>query len=157
MDMTKPLDEDVKELDGSGILCGLVNDCKYLDLFKFWLNAIHMYSGYKTTTGEIKPTVILVGTRKDKMEGTDKEKEDIKDEYFKNAQMSFERDSPIFKHIHVKTFLVNNLSPTDPDFVEMRKEIQCLAENQEYWGTDKYPVRWIHMEHSLDKLRDDGE
>ncbi|KAH3864066.1 hypothetical protein DPMN_027079 [Dreissena polymorpha] len=67
------------------------------------------------------------------MEGTDKEKEDIKDEYFKNALMSFDRDSPIFKYIHAKTFLVNNLSPTDPDFVEMRKEIKCFAENQEYW------------------------
>ncbi|XP_052245124.1 uncharacterized protein LOC127854166 isoform X2 [Dreissena polymorpha] len=157
MDMTKPLDEDLKELDGSGIWCGLVNDCTYLNVFKFWLNAIHMCSGYKSTTGEIKPTVILVGTRKDKMEGTDKEKENKKDEYFNKALKSFERDSPIFKHIHKKTFLVSNLSPTDPDFVEMRKEIKCLAEKQEYWGTDKYPVRWIHMEHSLDKLRDDGE
>ncbi|KAH3864067.1 hypothetical protein DPMN_027080 [Dreissena polymorpha] len=35
MDMTKPLDEDVKELDGSGIWCGLVYDCKYLIYLSF--------------------------------------------------------------------------------------------------------------------------
>ncbi|KAH3725727.1 uncharacterized protein LOC127854077 [Dreissena polymorpha] len=157
MDMTKPLDEDVKELGGSGIWCGLVSDCTYLDVFKFWLNAIHMYSGYKSTTGEIKRTVILVGTRKDKMVGNDKEKENIKEEYFNKALMSFESDSPIFEHIYEKKFLVNNLSPTDPEFGELRKEIKFLAEKQEYWGTDKYPVRWIHLEHSLDKMRDEGQ
>ncbi|KAH3725644.1 hypothetical protein DPMN_051493 [Dreissena polymorpha] len=99
MDMTKHLNEHVKESDGSGIWCGLVNDCTYLDVFKFWLNAIHMYSGYKTTTGKIKPNVILVGTRKDQMAGNDQDKEHTMNRYLYKAILSFERDSPVLDHI----------------------------------------------------------
>ncbi|KAH3864075.1 uncharacterized protein LOC127866740 [Dreissena polymorpha] len=157
MDMTKSLHDKVEEFDGSGIWCGLVNECKYLDLFKFWLNAIHMYSGYKSTTGEIKHTVILVGTRKDQMAGNDQDKENTKNKYFNDALLSFERDSPVLYHIHEKIFLVNNLSPTDSDFAELREEIKRLSENQDYWGKDRYPLRWIHMEQSLDKMRDEGQ
>ncbi|KAH3725646.1 hypothetical protein DPMN_051495 [Dreissena polymorpha] len=54
-------------------------------------------------------------------------------------------------------FLVNNLSPTDPDFAELREEIKRVSENQDYWGKDKYPLRWIHLEQSLDKIRDEGQ
>ncbi|KAH3725625.1 hypothetical protein DPMN_051473 [Dreissena polymorpha] len=157
MDMTKGLHDKVKELDGSGIWCGLVDECTFLDIFKFWLNAIHMYSGYKSTTGEIKHTVILVGTRKDQMAGNDQDKENTKNRYFYEALLSFERNSPVLNHIYKKMFLVNNLSPTDPAFAELREEIKRLSENQDYWGKDKYPFRWIHMEQSLDKMRDEGQ
>ncbi|KAH3695990.1 uncharacterized protein LOC127862252 [Dreissena polymorpha] len=155
MDMTKDLDEYVKEEERSGTWCGLVKDCTYLVVFKFWLNAIHMYSGYRSMAGEIKPTVILVGTRKDKMLGTDEEKDTRCDKYFERALGSF-KGSPILKHIYHRKFLVNNKSPTDNVFDEIRNEILHLAEKQDYWG-ENYPVRWIQMEQSLDKMRDKGK
>ncbi|KAH3864025.1 hypothetical protein DPMN_027037 [Dreissena polymorpha] len=155
MDMTKDLNESVKEGERSGIWCGLDNDSTYLDVFKFWLNAIHMYSGYRSMTSEIHPTVILVGTRKDEMTGTDEKKEEQNDKYFDRALRSFE-GSPILKHIYHIKFLVNNLSPADPVFDKIRRHIQTLAEKQYYWG-ERYPIRWIMMEQSLDKLRDTGK
>ncbi|KAH3798364.1 hypothetical protein DPMN_151963 [Dreissena polymorpha] len=155
MDMTKSLDEPVNEDEISGHWCGLMKDCTYLDVFKFWLNSIHMNSGYKSMTGAICPTVILVGTRKDEMSGNDKEKEIQKDNYFDKALGSFERSS-VLHHIHSKKFLVNNLSREDRVFHEIRREIKLLAEKQDYWG-EKCPVQWIQMEQSVDKLRDKGE
>ncbi|KAH3689069.1 uncharacterized protein LOC127864138 [Dreissena polymorpha] len=155
MDMTKKLNECIKEDETSGIWCGLSEECTYLDVFKFWLNAIHMYSGYKSMTGRITPTVILVGTHKDKMEGSDEEKETKKDKFFDKALQAFAR-TKILKHIHRKKYLVNNLTSEDPVFKQIRKEIRRLAEKQEFWN-ENYPVRWIQMEQSLDKLRDSGK
>ncbi|KAH3798107.1 uncharacterized protein LOC127839298 [Dreissena polymorpha] len=155
MDMTKSLHEYVKEDDKSGTWCGLMQDCTYLEVFKFWLNAIHMYSGYKSMAGTISPTVILVGTRKDEMAGNDEEKEIQKDNYFDEALKPF-KGSSILQHIYYKKFLVNNLSQEDPIFQEIRREIKLLAEKQDYWG-EKFPVKFIQMEQSLDKLRDKGK
>ncbi|XP_052263560.1 uncharacterized protein LOC127866791 isoform X2 [Dreissena polymorpha] len=152
MDMTKKLDDCIEEDETSGIWCGLSEKCTYLDVFKFWLNAIHMYSGYRSMTGNIKPTVILVGTHKDKMKGSDEEKDVKKDKYFEKALKAFARTT-ILRHIHKKKYLVNNLTSDDPVFKQIRKEIRRLAEKQEFWN-EKYPVRWIQMEQSLDKLRD---
>ncbi|XP_052217289.1 uncharacterized protein LOC127835073 [Dreissena polymorpha] len=157
MDLTKSLDDPVREGDKAcGILCGLMKDCTYLDVFKFWLNAIHMYSGDGSSVGKLQPSIILVGTRKDEMTGTNDEKEIKNDLYFEKAlQRAFVKGSPILKHIHPRKFLVNNLSPADPVFNQLKTEILCLAENQEYWGK-KRPIRWILLEQSLDKLRDEG-
>ncbi|XP_052272530.1 uncharacterized protein LOC127873024 isoform X2 [Dreissena polymorpha] len=154
MDMTRSLEDVVSKSDGIGIWCGLVDSCTYLDIFKFWLNAIHMNSDYQSGERTIKPTVILVGTRKDKMKGSAEEKYQNMKLYFDNALCSFDKHSPIFNHICKKRFLVNNLSPKDSAFAELRKEIISLAAKQDYWD-EEYPVRWIHMERKLDKMRDE--
>ncbi|KAH3690488.1 hypothetical protein DPMN_191432 [Dreissena polymorpha] len=152
MDMTKCLEDVVSKSDGIGIWCGLVDDCTYLDIFKFWLNAIHMNSDYQSGKRTIKPTVILVGTRKDKMKGSAEEIEKKMNMYFDDALCSFDNNSPIFEHIYRSRFLVNNLSPNDSSFGELQKEIISLAAQQDYWD-EEYPVRWIHMEQTLDKMR----
>ncbi|KAH3723528.1 uncharacterized protein LOC127853294 [Dreissena polymorpha] len=153
MDMTRSLKDIVSKSDGIGIWCGLVDSCTYLDIFKFWLNAIHMNSDYQSGERTIKPNVILVGTRKDKMKGSAEEKEENMNLYFDNALCSFDKHSPIFNHIYKNRFLVNNLCPEDSAFAELRKEIISLATKQDYWD-EEYPVRWIHMEQTLDKMRD---
>ncbi|KAH3753197.1 hypothetical protein DPMN_187831 [Dreissena polymorpha] len=153
MDMTRSLKDIVSKSDGIGIWCGLVDSCTYLDIFKFWLNAIHMNSDNQSGERTIKPNVILVGTRKDKMKGSAEEKEENMNLYFDNALCSFDKHSPIFNHIYKNRFLVNNLSPEDSAFAELRKEIISLAAKQDYWD-EEYPVRWIHMEQTLDKMRD---
>ncbi|KAH3780726.1 hypothetical protein DPMN_158547 [Dreissena polymorpha] len=154
MDMTRSLKDVVSKSDAIGICCGLVDSCTYLDIFKFWLNSIHMHSDYQSGERTIKPTVILVGTRKDEMQGSAEEKEKNMNLYFDNALCSFDKHSPIFNHIYKNRFLVNNLSPEDTAFAELRKEIISLAAKQDYWGKE-YPVRWIHMEQTLDKMRDE--
>ncbi|KAH3853806.1 hypothetical protein DPMN_096341 [Dreissena polymorpha] len=154
MDMTRSLKDVLSKSDGIGICCGLVDSCTYLDVFKFWLNAIHMNSDYQSGERTIQPTVILVGTRKDEMKGSAEEKEKNMNLYFDNALCSFDKNSPIFNHIYKNRFLVNNLSPKDSAFAELRKEIISLAAKQDYWDKE-YPVRWIHMEQTLDKMRDE--
>ncbi|XP_052249565.1 uncharacterized protein LOC127857188 [Dreissena polymorpha] len=152
MDMTKSLEDVVSKSDGIGIWCGLVDECTYLDIFKFWLNSIHMNSDYQAGKRTIKPTIILVGTRKDKMKGSAEEIEKNMNLYFDDALCSFDENSPVFEHIYSNRFLVNNLSPNDPAFGELQKEIISLAAKQDYWD-EEYPVRWIHMEQTLDKMR----
>ncbi|KAH3872978.1 uncharacterized protein LOC127868905 isoform X3 [Dreissena polymorpha] len=154
MDMTKSLDDPVKEDDeASGIW--LMKDCTYLDVFKFWLNAIHMYSGHQSSVGNLMPSIILVGTRKDEMTGKHDEKEMKTDMYFEEAlRRAFAEGSPILQHIHPRKFLVNNLSHGDPVFNQLRKEILRLAQKQKYWG-EKSPLRWIPLEQTLDTLRDE--
>ncbi|KAH3863896.1 uncharacterized protein LOC127866672 [Dreissena polymorpha] len=156
MDMTKGLDDPVKEDDeASGIWCGLMKDCKYLEVFKFWLNAIHMYSGHQSSTEKMKPSIILVGTRKDEMTGNNDEKEMKSDKYFQEAlRRAFGEGSPILQHIHKRKFLVDNLSKGDPVFNQLRMEILGLAQKQDYWG-EKSPLRWIPLEKKLDALRDE--
>ncbi|KAH3728899.1 hypothetical protein DPMN_054862 [Dreissena polymorpha] len=154
MDMTRSLKDVLSKSDGIGICCGLVDSCTYLDVFKFWLNAIHMNSDYQSGKRTIQPTVILVGTRKDEMKGSAEEKEKSMNLYFDIALCSFDRHSPILNHIYKNRFLVNNLSPKDSAFAELRKEIISLAAKQDYWN-EEYPVRWIYMEHTLDKMRDE--
>ncbi|KAH3847039.1 hypothetical protein DPMN_089351 [Dreissena polymorpha] len=88
------------------------------------------------------------------MAGNDEDKEIQKDNYFDEAQRSFERSS-ILHHIHSKKFLVNNVRIEDPVFHDIRREIKLLAEKQDYW-CEKYPVKWIQMEQSFDKLRHKG-
>ncbi|KAH3798366.1 hypothetical protein DPMN_151965 [Dreissena polymorpha] len=153
MDMTKSLDEFIQEDTLRGSLCGLMQGCTYLDVFKFWLNSIRIYSGYDSMEGRISPTIILVGTHKDKMHGDDKEIQ--KDKYFERALKSLKSTS-ILHHIYRRKFLVNNLSPDDSVFHELQREIELLAEEQDYWG-DKYPFKCIQMEQFLDKMRDKGE
>ncbi|WAQ95845.1 PATS1-like protein [Mya arenaria] len=153
MNMTKSLDTDVAE---SASLSGLLHKhFTCLDSFKFWLNSIHMYSSIHDQEYEVHPTVILVGTHKDKMKCSEEDKEDKMNEFFDKALESF-IDTPILKHIHEKKFLVNNLQDRDPVFNELRAEVKMLAEKQHYWN-EKSPVSFIELEKSFDTMREEGK
>ncbi|XP_052801366.1 uncharacterized protein LOC128232066 [Mya arenaria] len=153
MDMTKQLSDLVEESES---LAGLVHE-KFtcLDAFKFWLNSIHMYSSIHDQEHEDKPTVILIGTHKDEMSGTDEEKEEYMNAFFNDALKPF-IDSNILKHVHDRKFLVNNLDAKDPVFDEIRNEVKKVAEVQPYWN-EKHPLKWIQLEKTFEQMRGDGK
>ncbi|XP_060587931.1 uncharacterized protein LOC132743428 [Ruditapes philippinarum] len=152
MDISTPLNDVVKETSDFPLSGFIPKDFTCLEAFKFWLNSIHMYS--TQFEAEIKPSVILVGTKKDKLNGTEEEKEVQKEEYFNEALKSL-IDSPALKHVHPKKFLINNLD-THEDFRKIREEVVMLAQKQRYWGEWR-PARWITLERSFLGLKSEGK
>ncbi|XP_052774866.1 uncharacterized protein LOC128213275 isoform X2 [Mya arenaria] len=153
MDMTKELDDVVEE---SKSVAGLVHEhFTSLDIFKFWLNSINMYSSIRDQEQECKPTVILIGTRRDQMKGSEEHKEDKMHAFFNKALSHFP-DSSILKHVHFKKFLVNNQDTKHPVFDEIRNEVKKLAEVQPYWN-EKYPLKWIQLEKTFEQMREQGK
>ena len=122
-----------------------------LDAFKFWLNSVHTYSA---KYGKETPTVILVGTHIDKVEGNAEEKQQRGEEYFDEALKSF-MNSPVLQHIHAKKFFIDNTNP-DEDFSSLRKEILYLAKNHRSWN-QVVPARWILLERALEQVKLEGK
>ncbi|XP_052765170.1 uncharacterized protein LOC128206624 [Mya arenaria] len=151
MDMTKDLDSRVEESDNFSGLMHKGFTC--LDAFKFWLNSIHLYSSMQDQ-GEVEPTVILVGTRKDEMNCKDDEKEQRKDELFEKALESFKETPAILAHIHDRKFLINNRDSNSEDIQKLQTEIKRLTEKQTSWE-ETIPAKWIQIEQALNKMRDD--
>ncbi|XP_052819887.1 uncharacterized protein LOC128245701 [Mya arenaria] len=153
MNMTKKLEDLVEESES---LAGLVHEeFTCLDAFKFWLNSIHMYSSIHDQEHEDKPTVILIGTHKDQMKGTDGEKEEHMNALFNEALRPF-IGTNVLKHVHDRKFLVNNLDAKDPVFDEIRNEVKKVAEVQPYWN-EKHPLKWIQLEKTFEQMRGDGK
>ena len=152
MDISNPLTSIVKEESDFPLSGFIPKDFTCLEAFKFWLNSIHMYSTQRET--DVKPSVILVGTKKDKLEGTDEDKEKQKDDYFDEALKSLS-GSPALKHVHRKKFLINNLDDNE-DFGKIRKEVECLAKQQRYWGEVR-PAKWISLERKFLGLKSEGK
>lgn len=149
MDISRDLDDEI-------------TDCRFIrnvqgrftcrDAFKFWLNSIHMYTSWHTEDKkDIKATVILVGTHKDKLENmTEEEKEQRKDEFFDDALTPFENSDAILAHVHDKKFLVNNMDQESPVFEEIKRTVEKIASEQYYWN-EKVPARWIELEKRLEE------
>jgi len=156
MDMTMDLDSPIGD---SAPQSGLDNkDYTCLEAFKFWINSIYMYSSLHDQETEIKPTIILVGTHKDKMNpdwSEDERKEEMA-KFFNEALDLFLENKKINKHISEKKFLINNLDQNDPEYENIRTEVKRLAEKQSYWNK-KHPVKWIQLEKEFDKARASGK
>jgi len=156
MDVTRRLESPINE---SASQSGIIHkDFTCLDAFKFWINSIHMYSQIYDQETEIKPTIILIGTHKDKMNPdlTEKAKRSEMIEFFNEALLPFRDNEEILKHINEKKFLINNCDKNDPEYEDVRKEVRRLAEGQSYW-TEKHPVKYIQLEKEFDKVRASGK
>ena len=150
MDITLPLGTRLSDSSTQSCFTHFHREATYLDAFKFWLNSVHTYS---TKYGEKMPTVILVGTHIDKVEGTMKEKLQKGENYFDEALKAF-IDSPVLQHVHPKKFFVDNTNQEE-DFSSIRKEILELARQHKSWN-QVVPARWLLLERSLEQLRSDG-
>jgi len=127
-----------------------------VDSFKFWINSIHMYSSMYNVGTELKPTIILVGTHKDKLSGTDDEKTEYMARFFNKALESFQDNINILNRICPKKFLINNLDAEDPEYANIREEVRNLAEQQCYWN-EKQPVKFVQLEKAFDEVRKTGK
>lgn len=152
MDISKPLDSKVENPPA-----GIIHEpftCK--EVFKFWLNSIHMYSSLDSR--DTKHTVVLVGTHKDKLNEfgllEEDEKEEFKDKYFDNALKAFAEIPAILKHIYPRKFLINNLDRKSSIFNEIQQTVVELASQQFYWN-ELMPARWIELERALDLLKEE--
>jgi len=127
-----------------------------MDVFKFWINSIHMYSTLYDTDKEIKPTIILVGTHKDQINAAEDEKHEYMARYFNKALEPFLANQEIMKRINQKKFLVNNLNASDPEYDHIRKEVKRLAEEQSFWN-EKQPLKFVQLETAFDEVRRKGK
>ena len=151
MDISIPLESKLSDSGTQSHFTHFHVGATYLDAFKFWLNSVHTYS---TKYGEKTPTVILVGTHIDQVDGTLKEKLQKGEDYFDEALKSF-INSPVLQHVHPKKFFVNNTNPEE-DFNFLRREILELARQHKSWN-QVVPARWILLERSLEQFRSEGK
>lgn len=154
MDISRPLDSFVKETSDFSMSGFLHKDFTCIEAFKFWLCSIHMYNSKQIHGSDIHPCVILVATHKDKLSGSDVEKERQKEDYFNEALKSL-KDTPVLQHVHRKKFLVNNLDSNEA-FESIREEVLKLAMKHRYWG-ERRPAKWIPLERSLGSLKAEGK
>ena len=152
MDVSKPLETNDADCRTYAGVVGESFTC--LDSFRFWLQSFHMYSSIqdKSTT----ETVILVGTHKDKLVGSDEEKREQMENYFNKALLSFKDTPAVLKHVYKKKFLVNNLEQEGPVFDELKETIEHLAKQQPYWN-ELVPANWIELVNLLDESRQENK
>ncbi|MEW8548233.1 MAG: COR domain-containing protein, partial [Candidatus Thiodiazotropha sp.] len=150
MDVSIPLANKIAEGGSKTLFTYFHKETTCLDAFKFWLNSIHTYSA---KYGEISPTVILVGTHIDKLDGTEEEKLQKGEKYFDDALKSF-INSPALQHVHSRKFFVDNTN-AEEDFDSLRREILDLARTHRSWN-QVVPARWILLERSLEQLKCEG-
>ncbi|XP_060562545.1 uncharacterized protein LOC132722127 [Ruditapes philippinarum] len=140
-DLSKPLSEVVLDTEYP-----METGDKTMEHFiKFWMNSIHSYVGSNDGSN---PPVILVGTHKDKLNGTENEKNQYAEEYFEKIRTLFE-NTPVLNHIHTKDFVVNSTDPDDKEIEELRKEIIHIRKHSKL----KVPARWIALEKELVQIR----
>lgn len=153
MDVSRDLCSLVKEKTDFPLAGFLPKDFTCLEAFKFWLNSIHMYSSQQVHQSEQGPTVFLVGTHKDMLTGSEKDKEKHKEDYFNEALKSF-IETPVLAHVHRKKFLINNLDSQE-DYLAIRKEVLELAKSKKYWEEAR-PAKWIPLEKSFLEFKSEG-
>ncbi|KAL3857502.1 hypothetical protein ACJMK2_012168 [Sinanodonta woodiana] len=117
----------------------------------FWLKSIYTYS--RSAILGIPP-IILVGTHKDRIEGTEFNKRKHAEEYFGrifNAVMQ----KRLERHVKLETFLVDNTTE-DQEVDRLRKYILETASSLPSWG-EMIPARWVEMEQVLEEIRAEGK
>ncbi|XP_053375695.1 uncharacterized protein LOC123535281 [Mercenaria mercenaria] len=116
-------------------------DMKYF--INFWMNSIHSFVG---SEDGLLPKVILVGTHKDKLKGTKREKEIYISKYFEEIREMFDGTS-LSNHIHFDDFAVDNTNAKDTSVKSLRETIIRIGDEQS--ETFEIPLKWIQLEKSL--------
>ncbi|XP_053375849.1 uncharacterized protein LOC123534657 [Mercenaria mercenaria] len=132
------VDEDFPEETGD-------KDMEYF--LHFWMNSIHSFVG---SEDGYKPKVILVGTHKDKVKGTAKDKSQHIEQYFNKIRTSFD-GSKLLNHIHSEDFAVDNSIANDNTVLALRETIITLGDAQS--KTIEIPAKWIQLEKSLNERK----
>ncbi|XP_045173248.2 uncharacterized protein LOC123534863 [Mercenaria mercenaria] len=110
---------------------------------RFWMNSIHSFVG--SEDGSV-PTVILVGTHKDKVKGNLKIKGKSIEKYFNEIRALFD-GTKLLNHIHSENFAVDNLIANDEAVLALRETIISLGDAES--KTIEIPAKWIQLEKSL--------
>ncbi|XP_053375341.1 uncharacterized protein LOC128547256 [Mercenaria mercenaria] len=106
---------------------------------KFWIESIHAFVGPG-------PPVILVGTHKDKIQGT----EEAKQQYFDQIRRIFE-DTDMIDHIRPEDFAVDNHDFYDTEIPNLLQYL--IQKGSELVQTLEIPARWIQLEKALNQHR----
>ena len=107
---------------------------------RFWINSIHSFVGSEDGS---EPTVILVGTHKDKL----KQNVDAKIEaFFDNIRKLFD-GTKLLNHLYADDFAVDNMAEDDKGVAALREAIIEIG-NQKA-KTIEIPAKWIQLERSL--------
>ncbi|XP_060591100.1 probable serine/threonine-protein kinase pats1 [Ruditapes philippinarum] len=107
---------------------------------RFWINSIHSFVG---SEDGVEPTVILVGTHKDKLRGNVDQKIET---FFENIRKLFD-GTKLLKHIYRKDFAVDNTVTDDEGVTALREAV--IEIGREKAKTVEIPAKWIHLEKSL--------
>ncbi|XP_060604849.1 uncharacterized protein LOC132757552 [Ruditapes philippinarum] len=138
-DLTKDLD-------------AIIIDCDFPDRQEkmrnsllFWVNSIQAYVGCDTSRENVKPTIILVGTHKDKLQGDVSLKFQEVFDLFAGTKFSI--------HIHEKPFAVASLDKDDKGIQNLKRTIYELGLKNARHA--KIPANWIPLELAMLRVRDE--
>ena len=139
LDLSKGLHDKVEE-DNTMNLCQNLNLGSITEGYtcpeasKFWMKSIYNTKQRKASLldnqkKQYTPTIILVGTFKDKisdemLNGRTTEKD--KDDYFSEALCLF-MGTPIMDLVHRKTFLISHTDSDEKGFLSIKKEIYDIS------------------------------
>ena len=132
-----------------------------LDAFKFWMNSIYTYTTPRKDQAlkEYKPTIVLVGTFKDKVKKLEKifKEEDLekyKEEYFDDALYSF-AGSEVIELVYEKKYFVSRDDP-DEIFNTLKSDLTSIAKDQPFWD-ELVPLSYIPLERSVEFKKDESK
>ena len=166
LDISRPLSDVVSEDDPiSGAYnktTSMPRGFTCLDAFKFWMNSIYTYTTARAdpTLKEYVPTIVLVGTFKDKVKEMypvqsmqSEFLEQYKNHYFDEALLSL-TGSEVLKFVHKTKFFVSRYDPDDI-FDVLKRDITNIAEKQPFWN-EIIPMRWMPLERSIERRKDEA-
>lgn len=142
-DLSTPLnqaviDEDFPSEQGSKTMAYYI---------QFWMNSIHSFVG--TDDGN-EPVVLLVGTHKDKIPGSDETKNKYIQQYFSDIRELFD-NTCLLNHIYPQDFAVNNQITKDQAVDALRNTVMEIGDNLS--STVEIPAKWIQLEKLLNERK----
>ncbi|XP_035660896.1 uncharacterized protein LOC118405500 [Branchiostoma floridae] len=147
MNLTKALSEPLEPWAGS---CAEALQLKTeADVADYHLEAVRAHTRPNKSAGDMEvnqdhvPPVIVVGTRKDKVN-----KEEIND-FFNKLRDHF-RGKAIGKHVYDTYFAIDNTKrdPEDPVLSDLRDDILKIAQQQNHMGR-RIPISWLELKSKL--------
>ena len=153
LDLSKKLTDKVEERDP--ILGSTSEGYTCHDAFKFWMKSIYIYTQQEKRTMDHgrrrypthRPTIILIGTHKDKL--TDlkgKTPDEYAEDYFFEALKYFSK-TPIIDLVHKKKFAVSKDDEAET-FLRIKQEILKIGKDSPFWR-EKIPANFILLEKAV--------
>ncbi|XP_063418954.1 uncharacterized protein LOC134701739 [Mytilus trossulus] len=129
------------------------------DLFQLWMDSIHCYSRLeqdnsspddsKTTSDDLDPPVVIIGTWKDAVTSDEEEIEDA----CRKKLFTYTEKMTKDERGHIRCdYLISNTEDNNNVFQQIRQDIVNLARTMRTWNID-YPLKFIQLEQRLQEKK----
>ncbi len=125
---------------------------QYWESIEFWLNMVHSHMVKVKTDAEL-PSVVLVGTHKDKLHANPLEQDSLAQKYFSELESLMLKKSH-FQHVYPEYIAVDSKGGDPENYAKLRSIILELVEGHCSQSIPR-PIRWLRLEKKLHELKYD--